>query len=182
MKGQSGSHYNFDIKSTWNIITIPNAGTNWPSMIVHQNQCLMRQGDCHWPKHGNLMCWNAIILDYIASHDIVEEEQLLLTHVEFCLHQLCHDRKICLNLKKYVLIFLLLGSQHAVAAQHLHYNVSATPNFVLGMYFEKTSYLCLSPVPPQPELKYCELPLQALEIGMFSLLSKINTFVIFSLI
>ena len=97
MKGQSGSHYNFDIKSTWNIITIPNAGTNWPSMIVHQNQCLMRQGDCHWPKHGNLMCWNAIILDYIASHDIVEEEQLLLTHVEFCLHQLCHDRKICLN-------------------------------------------------------------------------------------
>ena len=66
-------------------------------MIVHQNQCLMRQGDCHWPKHGNLMCWNAIILHYIAAHDIVEEEQLLLTHVEFCLHQLCHDRKICLN-------------------------------------------------------------------------------------
>ena len=49
----------------------------------------------------------------------------------------------------------LLGSQHAVAAQHLHYNVSATPNFVLGMYFEKTSYLCLSPVTPQAELKYC---------------------------
>ena len=97
MKGQSGSHYNFDIKSTWNIITIPNAGTNWPSMIVHQNQCLMRQGDCNWPKHCNLMCWNAIILHYIAAHDIVEEEQLLLTHVEFCLHQLCHDRKICLN-------------------------------------------------------------------------------------
>ena len=85
-------------------------------------------------------------------------------------------------IEKYVLIFLLLGSQHAVAAQHLHYNVSATPNFVLGMYFEKTSYLCLSPVTPQAELKYCELPLQALEIGMFSLFSKINTFVIFSLI
>ena len=41
-------------------------------------------------------------------------------------------------IEKYVLIFLLLGSQHAVAAQHLHYNVSATPNFVLGMYFNKT--------------------------------------------
>ena len=56
---------------------------------------------------------------------------------------------------KYVLIILLLGSQHAVAAQHLHFNVSATPNFVLGMYFEKTSYLCLSPVTPQAELVYC---------------------------
>ena len=55
--------------------------------------------------------------------------------------------------ERYVLIILLLGSQHA--AQHLHYNVSATPNFVLGMYFEKTSYLCLSPVTPQAELKYC---------------------------
>ena len=58
-------------------------------------------------------------------------------------------------IEKYVLIILLLGSQHAVATQHLHYDVSATPNFVLGMYFKKTSYLCLSPVTPQAELKYC---------------------------
>ena len=75
-------------------------------------------------------------------------------------------------LEKYVLIFLLLGSQHAVAAQHLHYNVSATPNFVLGMYFEKTSYLCLSPVTPQAELKCRWLPLQILKIGMLSTFQK----------
>ena len=75
-------------------------------------------------------------------------------------------------IEKYVLIILLLGSQHAVAAQHLHYNVSATPNFVLGMYFKKTSYLCLSPVTPQAELKNCWLPLQTHEIGIFSLFQK----------
>ena len=72
-------------------------------------------------------------------------------------------------IEKYVLIILLLGSQHAVAAQHLHYNVSATPNFVLGMYFEKTSYLCLSPVTPQAELKYHQLFTEAHVSGMFSL-------------
>ena len=54
------------------------------------------------------------------------------------------------NDRKSVLIILLLGSVDA-----LHYTVTATVDFVLGMYFNLTSYLCLSPVTPQAELVYC---------------------------
>ena len=50
---------------------------------------------------------------------------------------------------KSVLIILLLGSVDA-----LHYTVTATVDFALGMYFNLTSYLCLSPVTPQAELVY----------------------------
>ena len=53
------------------------------------------------------------------------------------------------NDRKSVLIILLLGSVDA-----LHYTVTATVDFVLGMYFNLTSYLCLSPVTPQAELVY----------------------------
>ena len=48
-----------------------------------------------------------------------------------------------------VLIILLQGSVDA-----LHYTVTATVDFVLGMYFNLTSYLCHSPVTPQAELVY----------------------------
>ena len=53
------------------------------------------------------------------------------------------------NDRKSVLIILLLGSVDA-----LHYTVTATVDFVLGMYFNLTSYLCHSPVTPQAELVY----------------------------
>ena len=53
-------------------------------------------------------------------------------------------------IEKYVLIILLLGSVDV-----LHYTVTATVDFVLGMYFNLTSYLCHSPVTPQAELVYC---------------------------
>ena len=53
------------------------------------------------------------------------------------------------NDRESVLIILLLGSVDA-----LHYTVTATVDFVLGMYFNLTSYLCHSPVTPQAELVY----------------------------
>ena len=61
----------------------------WPSVSVqlHHNQCLMKQGDSHWAKHCNFMCWNAIILHYVAAQDIVEGERILITHVKFCLQR-----------------------------------------------------------------------------------------------
>ena len=43
---------------------------------------------------------------------------------------------------------------------------------ILGKYFKLTSYLCLSPVTPQVELKYCWLPQLTPEIGMFLLFQK----------
>ena len=61
----------------------------WPSVSIqlHHNQCLMKQGDSHWAKHCNFMCWNAIILHYVAAQDIVEGERILITHVKFCLQR-----------------------------------------------------------------------------------------------
>ena len=68
------------------------------------------------------------------------------------------------NDRKSVLIILLLGSVDA-----LHYTVTATVDFILGMNFNLTSYLCLSPVTPPGRVDVLSCDHRPLEIGMFSL-------------